>query len=69
MATRKSNGGAMKEANRVGRPTLPKWAIKSTMVPVRFDAWTKRRIAAAAKVAGKSVSAWIRAACQAGLVE
>jgi predicted HicB family RNase H-like nuclease len=34
------------------------------MVPVRFDQATRRKIAAAAKVAGKSVSAWIRDAVE-----
>ena len=48
------------KAKKIGRPTLPKAHAKSSIVPVRFNEAGRKRIEAAAKEKGQTVSDFIR---------
>ncbi len=43
-----------------GRPRLAKADAKGSIVPVRFNPEDRRKVEAAAKANGKTVSEWIR---------
>ena len=43
-----------------GRPKLAKGEAKGTIVPVRFSPEGRKKVEAAAKASGKTVSEWIR---------
>jgi hypothetical protein len=60
---------AQKKTRRVGRPKLPNGEAKGRIVPVRFNGDDLKRIAAAAKSSGQTVSEWIRATLGAALPE
>ena len=49
-----------KKSRKPGRPKLPKGAAKGSIVPVRFSLENRKRVQAAAKASGQSVSEWIR---------
>lgn len=52
---------------KVGRPTLPKAHAKSNIVPVRFKGEDLKRVQAAARAKGQTVSHFIREAIDAAL--
>lgn len=43
-----------------GRPKMAKGEAKGSIVPVRFSPEDRKRVEAAAKTSGKTVSEWIR---------
>lgn len=45
---------------KMGRPKLPKGEAKGRIVPIRFNLDDTKRLEAAAKASGKTVSEWIR---------
>lgn len=45
---------------KLGRPRLAEKDAKGSIVPVRFSPEDRRRVEAAAKASGKSVSEWVR---------
>ena len=45
---------------KMGRPALPKGEAKGRIVPVRFSGADIKRIGAAARAGGQTVSEWIR---------
>lgn len=48
------------KAKKVGRPKLAKGTAKARIVPVRFDADLLKRVTAASKASGLTVSEWVR---------
>jgi hypothetical protein len=52
---------------KVGRPTMPRGEAKGTIVPVRFSPENRKRVEAAAKAKGQTVSHWIRSTLEAAL--
>ena len=58
---------AAKKTRKPGRPKLPKGAAKGSIVPVRFSPEDRKRVEAAAKASGQSVSEWIRSTLNAAI--
>jgi hypothetical protein len=56
-----------KKAKKPGRPKLPKAEAKSRIVPVRFNGEDLKRIVAASKARGQTVSDWIRSTLNAAI--
>jgi hypothetical protein len=52
---------------KVGRPTMPKGEAKGTIVPLRFSPENRKKVEAAAKAKGQTVSHWIRSTLEAAL--
>jgi hypothetical protein len=52
---------------KIGRPKLAKGEAKGSIVPVRFSAEDRKRVEAAAKSSGKTVSEWIRSTLSAAI--
>jgi uncharacterized protein (DUF1778 family) len=52
---------------KIGRPKLPKGEVKGRIIPIRFNANEVKRLEAAAKASGKTVSEWVRNALAANL--
>ncbi len=52
---------------KMGRPKLPKGDAKGQIVPVRFSPDAIKKIGAAAKQNGTSVSEWVRSTINAAL--
>jgi len=50
---------------KIGRPRLQKGHAKAKIVPVRVNAELDKRISAAAKASGQTVSHWIRCTLEA----
>ena len=50
----------MPKPKKVGRPKMAKGEAKGKIVPVRFNADDIKRVEAAAKTSGQTVSEWIR---------
>lgn len=55
------------KTGRAGRPMLPKGRVKQSIVPVRFSAGDRKRLAAAARANKTTVSEWIRSTLQAAM--
>jgi hypothetical protein len=52
---------------KAGRPMLPKGEAKGAIVPVRFSPESRKRVEAAARAKGQTVSHWIRSTLEAAL--
>ena len=52
---------------KVGRPVLPKGEAKGSIVPVRFSSEDRKKVEAAAKAKGQTISQWIRSTLEAAL--
>lgn len=50
-----------------GRPKLPKGTAKGSIVPVRFSPEDRKRVEAAARASGQSVSEWVRSTLSAAI--
>ena len=50
-----------------GRPRMAKGEAKGSIVPVRFSAEDRKRVEAAAKASGKTVSDWVRSTLSAAI--
>lgn len=57
------------EPRKPGRPKMAEADTKGKIVPIRFNAEDTRRLAAAAKISGKTVSEWIRNAVNSALLQ
>jgi len=57
------------EKRTPGRPRLAEADAKGKIVPIRFNPEDTRRLSAAAKVSGQTVSEWIRNAVNAALLQ
>lgn len=51
---------ATEKKRKPGRPKLPKGTAKGSIVPVRFSPEDRKRVEAAAKASGQTVSEWVR---------
>lgn len=49
-----------KEVKKLGRPVLPKGKVKGLITPIRLQPSDRKRFEKAAKIAGLSLSQWIR---------
>ena len=58
---------AKPKPKRIGRPKLPKGEAKGKLVALRLSASEEKRVSAAAKASGQSVSQWIRSTLEANL--
>jgi hypothetical protein len=57
---RVQNVAKQNKPKKLGRPKLPRSEVKGKIVPVRFEPDDLKLVTAAAKVANKTVSEWIR---------
>ena len=58
---------ATEKKRKPGRPKLPKGSAKGSIVPVRFSPEDRRRVEAAARANGQSVSEWVRSTLSAAI--
>jgi predicted HicB family RNase H-like nuclease len=58
---------ATEEKRKPGRRKLPKGSAKGSIVPVRFSPEDRRRVEAAARENGQSVSEWVRSTLSAAI--
>jgi len=56
-----------KKIRKPGRPKLPRGAAKGSILPVRFSLEDRKRVEAAAKASGQSVSEWVRSTLAAAI--
>jgi predicted HicB family RNase H-like nuclease len=50
-----------------GRPKMAKGEAKGSIVPVRFSPEDRKRVEAAARASGQTISAWVRSTLSAAI--
>jgi hypothetical protein len=58
---------AARKTRKPGRPKLPKGEAKGSIMPIRFSPEERKRVEAAARASGQTVSEWVRSTLAAAI--